>query len=331
MAPESLMETAIEIIDRRGKFSLDEAAQYILKSNDDSIVSEALKYYAKEVFPRVLPIFPALIHLSCEVVGGNPEETKPVATAMMLITASGDIHDDIIDGSNSKFSRKTILGKYGKDITLLAGDTLLVQGMELLQNNLFSLQESKRIVIGNLITKAMFELAAAEAIETALWKKDKVTPKEYFEVIRQKGSIAELHCKIGAFLGDADQESLYNMAEYGRVIGILSTMKDEFMDASNYFEIKNRFNKEILPYPFICAFQDISIKKEILSLIKSKGFSKEEVPFISKTILGSPAVQQVKDELMEMGKNVLAKNSLLMNRKSGKEAVLLLQFLANEL
>lgn len=329
--PKSLIETAIEIIDRRGKSALDESIQHILQGSNDGIVSEALEYYTRMIFPRVLPIFPALIHLSCEVVGGKPDETKPTATAMMLITASGDIHDDIIDRSTTKFGRKTVLGRYGKDITLLAGDTLLIQGMGLLQKNMSSLEPTKRIAINNLITQAMVELTAAEATETLLWKKDQVRIEEYFEIIWQKGSIAELHCKIGAIIGGADEEALDSITKYGRVIGVLATMKDEFMDVNNFSELKNRIKNEMLPYPFICAFQDGEIKKRILPIMKNKDFSKKDVQFIASTILGSSEVQQVRDKLTKMGENELLTNPLLKNSKKGKEATLLLQFLSKEL
>ncbi len=73
-------------------------------------------------------------YLSSKAVGAIPKNLQSVATAMLLITSSGDIHDDIVDNSSRKFSRKTVVGKYGKEIALLAGDMLLIQGMTLLQN-----------------------------------------------------------------------------------------------------------------------------------------------------------------------------------------------------
>lgn len=331
MPSNSLIEVVVEIIDRRGKPSLDEASSYILKNSKNGTVDSALNYYATELLQRVMPIFPALINLSCETVGGKPENTQPVASAMMLITASGDIHDDIVDESTSKFGKKTLYGKYGKNIALLAGDTLLFQGMELLQRSICPLEDHKRGEIFSLITKAMLELSEAEATETYLWKKDQVSPEEYFNVIQHKGSIAELHCTIGALLGGANKEALINMTEYGRVIGILSTLKDEFMDVSNISEIKNRYAKEILPYPFICAFQDPSISKQVIPIISGKSFSKKDVPLIHRIIMDSSAVQQVKTEMMKTGETELKRNPLLKNNKTGKEAALLLQFLANEL
>lgn len=330
MPSKPLVETVMDFIDRRGQSALQEAIQQILCNNDGSAVSEALTYYAKEVFPRVLPIFPALVHLSCEMTGGNPEDTKPVAAAMLLITASGDIHDDIIDRSTKKFGKKTMYGKYGKDITLLAGDALLLQGMGLLQDRTAKLEEHKRSRLTSLVTKAMFELTAAEATETCLWKKSTVSLDEYYEVIKQKGSIAELHCTIGGLLGDASTEAFGNLERYGRAIGILSVMKDEFMDAANFSELKYRYKNELLPYPVVCAFQNELTKKQVLSILEGD-FKEEDVAAITGAVFSSAEVKQLRKKLKAIGEQELSTNPLLVSHKEGKEARLLLQFLATQL
>ena len=298
---------------------------------ENGLVSEALKYYATAIFPRVLPIFPALIYLSCKAVGGKPEQTKSVAVAMLLITASGDIHDDIIDKSISKYARKTVFGKYGKDTTLLAGDVLLIQGMTLLQKNSEFLPVEHRIEIANLVMQSMFELAEAEALETCLWKKLNVTPEECFEVIRRKGSIAELHCRIGGIIGCADEKALFHTKEYGRLIGILSTVKDEFLDLENFSELRNRTKNEMLPYPMVCAFQNRTLRKQIQPIIMNDDFSKKDLHFVTESILNSAEVKKLRTEFKELGEKQMTENTLLNDGKRGDEAVLLLKALANEL
>ncbi len=332
MKLEPLTELAIDIIEKRGSFALAEATQQIIQTRyDNGKVSEVLKYYAQTIFPRVLPIFPAMVYLSCEAVGGKPEQTKSVTVALMLVTASGDIHDDILDKSTSKFGRQTIFGKYGKDITLLAGDVLLIQGMSLLQKNSESLPTEQRTVISDLITKSMFELAEAEASEIRLWKKPNVTPEECFEVIRLKGSVAELHCRIGAILGCADEKALDAAKEYGRTIGILSTVKDEFLDLENFSELKHKINHEMLPYPMICAFQNKPLKKQLLPIISNKNFSKKDLPFVAEMVLNSDEVKELKSELRELAERAITENTLLKDCKSGEDIVLMLKALAYEL
>ena len=329
MKSTSLKEKALNIIDKRGRTALEEASREILQNQfDGGVVSDALNYYAKEILPRVLPLFPALISLSCEAVGGQPEKTQSLATAMMLITASGDIHDDIIDKSTHKFGKKTLFGKYGSEVTLLAGDALLVQGMALFQNRCDSLSREQKQAISDLITKSMFEIAKAEAIETRLWKKANVTPQEYFEVIRLKGGIAEVQCRIGGVIGGADEKSLEAIAQYGRVIGILSIVLDEFMDTLNFSELQHRLKNELPPYPVICAFQDEAVKKQIMPLIKKGVFSKRAAQCMAEAVLGSAAVYNFRKNMKELVENEITNNFLLKNNTRGKDLMILLQALA---
>jgi geranylgeranyl pyrophosphate synthase len=332
MKPKTLTEIAVGIIEKRGNTALAEASRQILQlGHDGSRISEAMKYYAKTIFPKVLPIFPALIHLSCEVVGGDPEKTNSVATAMMFITASGDIHDDIIDKSTHKYGKKTVLGKYGKEITLLAGDVILTHGLSLFQKNSESLSPDHRTNILNLIVEAMFELTTAEASEICLWKKRNLTPQECFEVISHKGGVAELHCIIGGIMGSANEEILVDVKEYGRLVGILSTMKDEFLDLENFSELRNRINNEMPPYPMVCAFQNKNLKKQILPVIMDQNFSEKDLPFVIETILSSAEVKNAKSELKELVEKEISKNKLLKDRKNGEEACILLKALAYEM
>ena len=332
MKPETLTEIAISIIEKRGNSVLVEASQKILETRyDDGVISEALKYYANTIFPRVLPIFPALIDLSCEAVGGKPEKTKSVAAAMLIITASGDIHDDIIDKSTSKFGKQTILGKYGNETTLLAGDVLLTQGFSMLEKNSELLSTEQRVNILDLITKSMFELTAAEASEICLWKKRNLTSKECFEVIRHKGSVAELHCMIGGIMGSANEKTLIDLRKCGRLIGILSTMKDEFLDLQNFSELRNRISNEILPYPMICAFQNKTLKKHILPIILKHNFSKKDLPFVIESILTSTEVKKLKNELKELVEKAIAINPLIKDCKNGEGICFLLKALAYEM
>ena len=332
MQSESLTALAIDIIDKRGQLALNEASKQILENKyGDGVISEALNYYARMIFPRVLPIFPALMHLSCELVGGNPEGTKPLGPAMLLVTASGDIHDDIIDRSKSKFRRLTLVGKYGKNIALLAGDALLMQGMELLQNGLEHFQAKQRSSISNLMTRSMYELVEAEATETQLWKKACVAPDQYLEVITHKATVAELQCVIGGIIAGADETDLENISRYGRVIGLLATMKDEFLDTENFYEFKSRLANEMPPYPVICAFQNRKFRANFQAIVEKGKLSKNTISSITREVLNSIEVKNLKAELHEMSVKELVENPLLNENEKGREAAVILKALSMEI
>ncbi len=330
MKPTSLTQNAIGIIHSKGQSSLAEACKKIISSRyDDGIISEALHYYAREVLPNVLPIFPALLTLSSRAVGVIPENSRSISIAMLLITSSGDIHDDIVDNSKEKFTKKTLFGKYGKDIALLAGDLLLVQGMTALQDEC-DLSSRQRKTIADSVAAAMVEIVKAESVETSLWHKTNVTPEEYFEVIRLKSGVAELHCRIGGVIGGGNEEAIHNLACYGRVIGVLSTLKEEFVDMSSCGELEHRIKNELPPYPILCTMQNKKLNEKLTNS-KNAAFSLADLQEISTTVIGSFEVEKLIAGFKEFGRKELSNNPLLKSNTKSKELVVLLEALTEEL
>jgi octaprenyl-diphosphate synthase len=332
MSTGSLTQNAICIVQGTGHSALSQACQKMLQNQYDSgIIREALHHYARMVLPNVLPIFPSLVYLSSKAVGIVPENSKSVAAALMLITSSGDIHDDILDNSKEKFGRKTVFGKFGKDIALLAGDVLLIQGTTILQNECSNLSSMKRKAIADFIAASMLEIVKTEALEISLWHKANVTPEEYLEVIRMKGGVAELHCKIGAIIGGGRQEAIDDLGHYGRVIGVLSTLKEEFVDMTVFTELRHRIKHELPPYPMLCAMQNKTLKDEIVGVTKKVKFSRNDFQLIAERVLGSLEVGKLTAETRDFGRKELTTNLLLRGNERGSELAVLLEALASEL
>ncbi|MCL4430184.1 MAG: hypothetical protein M1167_05470, partial [Chloroflexi bacterium] len=175
------------------------------------------------------------------------------------------------------------------------------------------------------------EIVKAEAIETSLWHKENVTPEEYFEVIRMKGGVAEFHCKIGAIIGGGDQEAIDDLARYGRVVGVLSTLKEEFVDMTSFVEFKHRIKHELPPYPVLCAMQNKALKDEIVGITKKTSFSSKDLLMVAEKVLGSLEVDKLKAEFREFGRKELTTNLLLRDNERVSELAVLLEALTAEL
>jgi len=321
-------ETALRIIDKRGRGAMEKAMKEILSLQyDGGVVSSALKYYANVTLPDVLPLFPALVSIACEASGGKNEKMEAISAAMVHITSAGDIHDDLIDKSKTKYSKKTVFGEFGSGTALLVGDALLVQGLTLLHNECEYLTERQRKAIITLLPEAFFEISKAEADEIRLMAKAAITPREYFEVIRLKGSIAEMMCRIGGILGDADEETLESLSNYGRTIGILSTIKDEFEDIRDTSELQNRLLNECPPLPLLYALQNPQIRKKVKTPIKNSKLTKKEIKKISKMILNSEEIQELTKEMHQIAKEELNR-FLIQHCKAKNDAKLLLMVMS---
>jgi geranylgeranyl pyrophosphate synthase len=320
-----LMEAIQRMITKRGEGATRIAVAEILKSQTSrGSVSKALRYFAKVTVPGGLPVFPALVSLSTEAAGGKQEKAETVAAGIALISWAADIHDDIIDQSEVKYGKKTVYGKFGSTITILAGDALLILGSTLLNKACEALCEEHRREIRDLIQEATLEIGNAEARELALAKKPEIKPKDYLEIIKLKAVVPEIMCRIGGILADADRETVEILGQYGRTFGITSTFRDEFLDLLDHSELQNRVSNEVLPLPILYALQDLKLTEEIKPLIKNRKLGKKERNKIAKLVLRSKQAHSLRKELNQKIEKELKCITPLKNREATKELSLLL-------
>ena len=327
----NLMRTVREIVERRGRASIEKAREEILGLKCGGGVSSALKYFAETTLHRSLPVFPALISLSCEAVGERNEKTTSIGAALTLIAIAADVHDDIIDKSTTKYGKKTVVGKFGRDVALLTGDALLFQGLILLNKECESLLKKQKEVIVGITSEAFLEISNAEAKETFLRKKHDLTPQECFELIRQKAVVSEAHCKIGGVLGNADEMTIKALGRYGRAFGVVSTIRDEFIDLIEQPELLSRMTYECPPLPLLYALRNQKIKDEIETLTESSSSTKKGMSKALEIILSSAEVQDLKKELDLQIKSGLQSVTFVKNPEIARELGVLLAAMADGL
>ncbi len=298
---QELMETVKGFIEEKGRKAVDMAKLEILNSKyDGGAVSSALEYFAKSILQGGMPVFPALLSLCCEAVGGKNNKVTDIGAALIIIAAAADIHDDVIDQSKTKYSRKTVFGKFGAEVAVLAGDALLIQGITLLNKECEVLTLKQRAIIQNLLVEAFFDVSKAEAIEIKLKKRADVIPQEYFEVIKLKAAVPELHCKIGAVLGNAKDDEVKSLGFYGKSFGSVSIVRDEFIDLMEYPELLNRIRNECLPLPVLYALQNPELRKQIGIIIDGSALKGKDTRKMARLVLSSNQVEDLRNDLNSM-------------------------------
>jgi geranylgeranyl pyrophosphate synthase len=320
-----LMETVKGFIEKRGRVAVDRAREDILSSKyDGGAVSSAMKYFAEFTIQGSMPVFPALISLSCEAVGGKTEKVPSVGAALILMAAAADIHDDVIDHSITKYSKKTVFGKFGLEVALLAGDALIVQGVNLVNRAIDSLSPKDKEIIRGLLLEAFFDITKAEAKEVLLRRKLNISPQEYFEVINLKAAVPEVHCKIGAILGNANDKEVQFLGCYGKSFGLVSLIRDEFIDLLEYPEFLSRVKNECLPLPVLFAMQDKTINEKLELLMGNAHLKKKDVAELACLVLSSRQVNDLKTRTNRTVKEGLDSITFIKNALLSKELETLL-------
>ena len=270
------IEAAQEILGRRGRRALEEAMKRIPSEGIEcKEVLGALEHFRSRWLDLARP---TLLSLACEAVGGDPEATISVAIAMTHIAGAIDIYDDIIDESTMKRSRPTMLGRFGRDVTLLTATALLFIGfIELYRLLKKGLPAEKLECILDVVERSFFELGDAEALELNLRQRTDVAPEEYLHVIRKKAADVEALAHIGAILGGGSEEEIKALCKYGRSLGMLMILRDDLGDMLDFGEFPHRVKKEVLPLPLLYSLRDPGSREELIRILRKRRIGKRDV------------------------------------------------------
>ncbi|MEJ2242789.1 MAG: polyprenyl synthetase family protein [Candidatus Bathyarchaeota archaeon] len=228
-------------------------------------ILEYVKNQAKDFFR------PALISLSCEAVGGNPNDTVDLGLIISLAGAGIGIHDDIIDNSQTKGFRRTILGHYTLNDSLLVGDLLIVKGLcafnYLLQKN----QDIKKVAeVIRAIQSHYFEICEGVFMEKN-WQQNFDIKLDYcYDVLWKYSSDGEACTRIGALFGNASQKEVEALADYGRRLCYATRLAEEIRDTLNLKgDLIRRLKFESIPLPILIAAKSSGYRNELKSIFKN--------------------------------------------------------------
>jgi heptaprenyl diphosphate synthase len=316
--PEEAMKQIQKIFKKRGTKALEMARKEILQEKIEcKEAKEALTYFMTQYWHDVAR--PSLLSLVCETVGGDPELTTPIAISMTLISGAIDIHDDMIDQSKRKYGRPTVYGKYGKDIALLVGDALLLNGLTLLNKIAEKdIPTEKMRVIMDIVKIMFFELGDAEALELRFRGNLDVSPEEYLRVVRKKAADVEAHTRIGAILGGASPKKVEALGEYGRLLGMLIILRDDWIDVFDLEESCSRIKNESLPLLLLYGLQHSAIKDKLRMIFLKKTVTIKDAKSILETIQKTDVPQKyakfmnklAKDAVQNLRKHRIKNNDL---------------------
>jgi geranylgeranyl pyrophosphate synthase len=268
----------------RGSQALKLAKKAIFEEEIDAKeVKGALRFFMKRWKDLARP---GLLSVVCESVGGKPEDTTEIAIPLILIAGATDIHDDIIDESKTKYGRPTVYGRFGKNIAVLAGDALFFKGLTMLSKS-----STRCPAIIDIVNSMFFQLGDAEALELQL-RKTTATPETYLNIIRKKAADVEAHTRIGAIMGKGTEEEIETLGEYGRLLGMLIILKDDYVDTMDYVELKHRIQSEHPPMPLLYALRNQGGRASVNKTFRKMNLKRKDIRSIRKFVQETEGFQE---------------------------------------
>jgi geranylgeranyl pyrophosphate synthase len=306
-------------LERRGTKGLKLAKKTMQKEKIEYLkLHEALQHYIANWNDYT---HAGLFSLACEAVGGDPDPSIPIQASIAMIAASFDIQDDIIDHSETKHSVPTVYGKYGEEIAILLGNAFLIQGFTMLVSSINEQMPERMLEVMQLLKADLFEVGNAHGLELGLKGRENATQIECIDFVQKKAASIEADMALGAIIGGGNDLETKALAEYGRVIGILTTLREEFIDMYESEELvqKSRINR--LPIPILFAFQELERKKEIEEIIAKKELTDDDVATLVEIVCESRFVKNLKRDMKHFATLAISAANKL-DKKSTKEILI---------
>ncbi|MFA7612890.1 MAG: polyprenyl synthetase family protein [Candidatus Caldatribacteriota bacterium] len=167
---------------------------------------------------------PGLLYLIGQLFNLEIKDLTPFARAVELTHLASLIHDDVIDGSDTRRNSPTLNALHNNTTSILAGDYVLATIMKEL-----ALTYKQDILID--LTVAIQDLADGEWLQYTLKKKDFVTKKELREIaIKKTGSLIRWCLTTPGKLAGFDNIPM--LSDIGERIGLIFQMADDIVDST---------------------------------------------------------------------------------------------------
>jgi len=167
---------------------------------------------------------PMVTLLAYKAFGGKrTDDIVDIATAIELIHTATLLHDDIIDGADTRRGKESAFKKYGLKSTLVAGDFLFIKAFE------FAGKFDETVV--QWTADACTLLTEGEILQGHFNRNHSVTLEDYVEIVKRKtASLFHTGAKVGAYLAGANRASVDATERYGLQMGIAFQMVDDVLD-----------------------------------------------------------------------------------------------------
>jgi octaprenyl-diphosphate synthase len=167
---------------------------------------------------------PALLLLAAGASRYRGPSAVRLGAVVELIHSATLIHDDVIDGANTRRGRPSSNARWGNQMSVLAGDWLYMQSFEMaLRERNFAILDILIDLTQNMVEGELLQLTRLGRID--------LTEAESTELAFRKTACLFSGCaRLGAVLGQQPKRIEEALAEYGRNAGLAFQLVDDLLD-----------------------------------------------------------------------------------------------------
>jgi octaprenyl-diphosphate synthase len=174
---------------------------------------------------------PALLILSSKLFSSkNSKKSISLAGVVELVHTATLLHDDVVDSADLRRGVESANILWGNQTSILVGDFLISQAFSMM------------VAVGNLtildiISSTTRKMTEGEVFQLSLQNALTITEEQYLKLIKNKTAVLIASaCRIGALLGNAEEESVGKLEKFGDGLGMAFQIVDDILDFSSELE-----------------------------------------------------------------------------------------------
>ena len=246
---------------------------------------------------------PALVLLGAEMFSGVNEKVIQAAKLIEYLHTATLLHDDVVDGAETRRARQAACRIWGNEVSILSGDYHFAMAF-------YQLAKMRNVEVLRVMSDTTTRMARGELLQLTR-SFEASDEEEYLEIIKNKTAcLFAAAIKTGALLADCSKDSADQLYEYGMALGIAFQIVDDALDYTD----ENKTGK-----PVGGDLQERKITLPLSQLLeKANKSDKTRLDKILTTqVIGKPQVEEVVNMMKNYGS---IKYTLDCSRKYAFEA-----------
>ncbi len=179
---------------------------------------------------------PAVLLMAARMAGYRGPDAVLYASVVEFIHTATLVHDDMIDGADTRRGRPAVHARWGNDVTVLLGDFLYIKSMSMALT-------PDRLDLVRLLCEVTLRMIEGELYQLTRNGVTDISEDEHFDIVRRKTAyLFAGSARIGGKLGpitEAQQQALW---DYGLNIGMAFQVVDDLLD---YTGAKEKVGKPV--------------------------------------------------------------------------------------
>jgi len=167
---------------------------------------------------------PALVLLSARLCGYRGPRAIQIAAAAEHLHTATLIHDDVVDGADTRRGRASAHARFGPRLSILVGDFLYAVCCQML------VEDGSPDILA-IFADSIRSMAEGEVLQLAHSFDPAIPESRYIQVIERKTATLIASCsEAGAILGGVTRSERRALRDYGREIGVAFQLVDDALD-----------------------------------------------------------------------------------------------------